>query len=95
MKKLDQNKVAESGWKADTIPAMQTAVYVMCGGGFLGRFAAEQPSDFYIDDRVGKLPYSRKQIMQAVETLVTIARANGIDPKRLPAMPNFHNMGIF
>ena len=95
MKKLDQNKVADSGWNSETIPTMQTAVYVMCGGGFLGRFAAEQPSDFYIDDRVGKLPYSRKQIMQAVETLVTIARANGIDPKRLPAMPNFHNMGIF
>ncbi len=95
MLKLDQAKVAESGWKAETVPTMQTAVYVMCGGGFLGRFAAEQPADFYIDDRVGKLPYPRKEIYQAVETLATIAKANGLDAKHLPEMPRFHNMGIF
>ena len=95
MKRLDQEKVAESGWKADSIPAMQTAIYVMCGGGMLGRFAAEQPTDFYIDDRVGKLPYPRKEIQQAVETLATIAKANGLNPGRLPEMPQFHNMGVF
>ena len=95
MRRLDQERVAESGWGARTIPAMQTAVYVMCGGGFLGRFAAEQPMDFYIDDRVGGLHDSREEIYQAVETLKTIAAANGIDPRRLPAVPSFHNMGIF
>jgi len=93
--KLNQEKVAESGWKADSVPTMQTAIFVMCGGGFLGRFAAEQPADFYIDDRVGRLPYARKEIIQAVETLVTIAKVNGLDPHRLPEIKQFHNMGIF
>jgi hypothetical protein len=95
MVKLNQEKVKESGWGIDTIPAMQTAIYAMCGGGFLGRFAAEQPGNFYIDTRVGKLPYSKKEIHQAVETLKTIAESNGLDPKHLPEIPRFHNMGIF
>lgn len=95
MKHLNQERVAESEWGAETIPPMQTAVYVMCGGGFLGRFAAERPTDFYIDDRIGQLPYNRKEIYQAVETLKTLAIANGLNPGRLPAMPSFHNMGIF
>ena len=95
MRHLNQERVAESGWSAGTIPSMQVAVYVMCGGGFLGRFAAEQPMDFYIDDRVGCLPYSREEIYQAVETLKTIVIANGMDPHRLLTMPSFHNMGIF
>ena len=95
MRRLNQERVAESGWSAGTIPSMQVAVYVMCGGGFLGRFAAEQPMDFYIDDRVGCLPYSREEIYQAVETLKTIVIAKGMDPHRLLTMPSFHNMGIF
>jgi hypothetical protein len=95
MRHLNQEKVAQSGWGAESIPSMQVAVYVMCGGGFLGRFAAEQPMDFYIDDRVGHLGYSREEIYQAVETLKTIVIANGMDPHRLPAVPSFHNMGIF
>ena len=95
MRRLNQEKVAQSGWGAESIPSMQVAVYVMCGGGFLGRFAAEQPMDFYIDDRVGCLPYSREEIYQAVETLKTIVIANGMDPHRLLTMPSFHNMGIF
>jgi len=95
MRRLNQEKVAQSGWGAESIPSMQVAVYVMCSGGFLGRFAAEQPMDFYIDDRVGELPYSKEKICQAVETLKTIAIANGMNPHRLPAVPSFHNMGIF
>jgi len=95
MIKLDQAKVAESGWTADSIPAMQVAVFVMCGGGMVGRFAAEQPADFYLDDRVGKLPYKAREIIQAVETLATIAEKNGFDPHHLPEMPRFHNMGTF
>lgn len=95
MNKLNQKNVAESGWKIDTIPTMQTAVFVMCGGGFLGKFAAEQPEKFYIDDRVAKLPYSKRAIYQAVETLKTIAKTNGLDTNKMPEMPRFHNMGIF
>ncbi len=67
----------------------------MCGGGFLGRSAAEQPADFYIDDRIGKLPYGRREIVQAVKVLETMAKAWGFDPHHLPEMPAFHNMGVF
>jgi len=95
MKKLNKEKVAESGWEVESVPHMQTAVFVMCGGGFLGSFAATQPGKFYIDGRVGSLPYTRKEIYQAIETLCTIAIANGLDPNRLPERPQFHNMGIF
>lgn len=95
MWKIDQKKVEESGWTADSIPAMQIAIYVMCGGGHIGRLAAEQPNQFYIDDRVGKLPYPRRAIYQAVATLITIAKINGLNPSKLPKSPCFHNMGIF
>ena len=84
----------ESGWKAETIPAMQIAIYVMCGGGFLGRFAAEQPADFYIDARVGRLPYTRREIEQAAKVLTVAAQAHGLDPHHLPPMPRFHNLGV-
>jgi len=95
MYKLDQEKVKESGFKAESIPNMQIVVYVMCGGGFLGRLAAEQPANFYIDDRVGRLPYGKKEIYQAVETLKTIAEVNGLNAHNLPFLPSFHNMGVF
>ena len=95
MIKLDQKKVRESGWSKESIPAMQTAIYVMCGGGILGEMAAERPKEFYIDSRVGKLPYSKREIFQAVVTLISIAESNGMDASNLPPMPRFHNMGIF
>ena len=82
------------GW-ADTIPAMQVAIYVMVGGGMLGHMAAERPTDFYIDSRVGRLPYHRKQIVIAVARLIEVAKAAGLDAKDLPPMPRFHNLGVF
>lgn len=96
MKTLDLERVANNAtsWK-DSIPTMQTAVYVMVGGGMLGRFAAEQPADFYIDNRVGRLPYSRKEVSQAVSILALIAEKNGLNPHDLPPMPSLHNLGIF
>ena len=94
MRKLNQEAVAKSEWPASSIPFMQVAVYVMCGGGFLGRSAAEQPGDFYIDSRVGRLPYKKAEIMQAVQTLCTIAQVHGLDVNDLPNMPRFHNMGV-
>jgi hypothetical protein len=95
MEKIDQKIVAKSGWKAESIPFMQVAIYVMVGGGFLGRSAAEQPADFYLDERLKPGPYKDKEILQAVATLATLATANGLDPHHLPAMPNFHNCGIW
>jgi len=98
MLKLDLEQVAESdNYYRDSrdIGTLQTVVKIMCGGGYLGNFAAEQPADFYIDDRVGRLPYRRKEITQAVAVLVTTAKARGLDPHNLPSPPDFHNCGIF
>ena len=74
---------------------LQVAVYVMCKGGLLGRFAAEQPGDFYIDSRVGKLPFGKRDIGQAVEVLAALAEIHGLDPHHMPQMPDFHACGIF
>lgn len=89
-------KISTSGWTIESIPAMQVAVFVMCGGGMVGRSAAESPEGFYIDDRVTvRMPYSQKKIYKAVKTLAAIATANGLNPRKLPQMPNFHNMEVF
>ena len=77
------------------IGTLQTVVKVMCGGGYMGYFAATQPADFYIDDRCGRLPYRRKEIMQAVRVLAAIAEARGLDPRHLPEPPDFHFCGVF
>lgn len=99
MRVLNQESVAETAASyfanIESIRAHQVAVYVMCGGGFIGQFAAERPADFYIDARVGGLPYARRKIAQAVDTLATLARCAGLDPHRLPPSPAFHNCGIF
>lgn len=81
------------------IQAMQVAVYVMCGGGHLGRFAATQPAHFYIDDRAGRQPFGLRKIQRAVQALVDEARAQGLDPlsleagETLDALPNMG--GVF
>ncbi len=98
--KLNVQEVARSAkaykWtRARSIAAHQVAVYVMCGGGFLGSAAAHRPADFYIDDRCGKLPYPRREIEQAVKCLAVIAEAAGMNSHKLPEMARFHNCGIF
>ena len=100
MRTLDMEQVQQhfgeaKQWKADSVRDMQIAVYVMCGGGMLGRLAAEQPADFYIDSRVWRLPYGKREIEQAVKILVIAAKAFGLDPHAMPAMPLFHNLGAF
>lgn len=98
MTKLDMQKVAENSWNwitPEKIGALQVGVYVMAGGGLLGRSAAQQPSEFYIDDRVGRLPYARKAIMQAVDVLAIIGQKAGLDPRNMPEMPDLHGCGIF
>ena len=79
----------------DRIPFLQVAVYVMCGTGFLGRFAAEQPGDFYIDDRVGKRPYPKREIYQAVRCLSILAEENGLNPHKMPKIPGLLGCGVF
>lgn len=66
------------------LKSQQVAVYVMCGGGMLGRFGMCQPADFYIDSRVGRLPYPNKDIYQAIEVLKAIADFLKLDAHKLP-----------
>lgn len=79
----------------EALQHLQTAAFVMCGGGMLGRMAAEQPADFYIDDRVGGLPYPKLTIEQTVSVLCVLADVLGLDAHRLPARRDFHACGIF
>jgi hypothetical protein len=77
------------------VPLLQVMIFTMTGGGHLGSFAAEQPADFYIDDRVGHLPYASRKIYQAVEVLKIIAEETGLDPHRMPQLPWVHHCGAF
>lgn len=79
----------------ETLRNLQLVVYTMVGGGMLGRMASEQPKDFYIDGRVGKLPYKKAEIHQAVEVLIEEAEILGMDARNLPRMGMFHACGIF
>jgi hypothetical protein len=97
MRTLDQGFVSDvvlNPWGAEIVAVHQVAVFVMVGGGFLGRWAAENPADFYLDDRVGRLPYSREDIRRSVATLAKIAQTQGLNPHDLPVMPLLHSFGI-
>lgn len=108
--KLDMEQVKESlkyRFERDKkqymaeIGQLRTALFTMCGGGLLGRFAACQPKDFYIDLRVGKLPYKKRTIMQAVKVLLAYLEVAGIDQgacsRSLPdkGFADFHNCGLW
>lgn len=71
-------------WTEADLQSAQVAVYVMIGGGMLGAFAMRQPASFYIDTRVGKLPYSRKDIMQVIECIIAACHVLGKDAHNLP-----------
>ena len=77
-------KADVSLFKEEDITTIQIILYAMIGGGFLGSFAMRQPADFYIDSRVGKLPYGRKDILQVANVLEGVARYFGKDPHNLP-----------
>jgi hypothetical protein len=97
VRKIDMNQVKtalESGFADADICALQVAIYVACGGGRIGRLYAEQPKGAYIDMRVGKRPYSRKEIENMRQVLVAMAEIRGLDPNRLPRMPDFHGCGV-
>jgi hypothetical protein len=97
MNELDKSQIHHAtaeNWARDLIGVHQIAVYVMCGGGYLGRWAAENPSDFYMDHRIRRLPYGREEVRRAVATLARIAQAHGFNPHDLPCMPLLHSFGI-
>jgi len=77
------------------IKALQVAIYVMAGGGMIGRFAAEQPADYYHDTRTGQGAYSNRAVQQAVDVLARLAELNGLNPHKMARVPNFHYCGIF
>jgi len=86
----------------DCCRQLQLTVYVMCGGGMVGKFAAEQPADFYIDDRAATV-YPIETIYQSVKVLVLYAKTLGLDPHNLrPSLElnmnsfmEHHNCGVF
>lgn len=97
-KKLDPEHVRESirvYWIDTDIAVLQTAIYVACGGGWIGEMHANRPAEAYIDSRVGRLPYSRSEIENMKLVLIAMAEAKGLDPSNLPEMPRFHNCGVF
>jgi hypothetical protein len=71
---------------------LQTALYVMCGGGWLGEVCAKQSEAFYSDSRNGKLPYPSKEVAQALSVFKIYLRVLGVVPPRRTV---FHNSGIF
>lgn len=80
---------------AQLVPPAQVAIYVLTGGGLVGRSYAHNPKTAYMDIRLGKRPYSRKQIEAARQTLVALAEKARMDPDSLPDMPDFGNLGVF
>jgi hypothetical protein len=84
----------QSCFGPEIIGVHQVAIFVLCGGGHLGRWAAENPADFYLADRVGRLPYGLEDIRRAVATLTKIAQTQGLNPHDLPVMPLLHSFGI-
>lgn len=64
----------------------QIILHTMLGGGMLGRDAMTNPATFYIDKRVGRLPYTRKAIQAQVTKLARLAVALEQDPKNLPVL---------
>lgn len=89
-------KLGEDGYTPtiQDVKYLQVIVYTMCGGGMLGQFAAQQPKDFYIDMRVGRLPYNNKKIYHAVEVLKGISEYLDLKPEQMK-MPDWYNGGIF
>lgn len=85
------------------IGAQQVALYVMVGGGMIGRSYTQQPEGAYVDSRVSKRPYAQRAIDQMQKMLVVMAQVAGYDPSgfnrdgkpNLPEMPNFHGAGVF
>jgi len=75
--------------------AMQVAIYVAAGGGMIGRLFAEQPADAYVDDRASRRPYTLKALGNMRIALIAYAAVLGLDPHRMPPMPDFHSAGVF
>ena len=78
----------------DELQAVKATIWTMIGGGRLAEFAVRQPADFYIDIRVGRLPYSRRDILQAVAILAE-AYEIAQTPLKERTSPVLLNLGCF
>lgn len=90
--------IKEKGGKAklrEEMQALRVSIYTMIGGGMIGELAVNRPNQFYIDARVGKLPYKNRSIHQAVDVLKLYVKVLGLTPDTMPRMPHFHNCGLF
>lgn len=87
-----KESLPQQNWDIGTL---QTVLYVAVGGGVLGQTFAERPENAYIDSRVGRLPYRQKDIEQIRLALIELAKAKGLNPKKLPKPPEFPNCGVF
>lgn len=77
------------------LPGTQLAIYVMTGGGLIGRMYALQPADAYRDVRAGKAPYKSSEIESMRGTLLGLADVLSLDHHNLPPMTDFHAGGVF
>ena len=77
------------------IGTLQVVAYVAAGGGLIGRMYAQQPADAYIDSRAARVPYGLKALENIRKTLVAMAEVEGLNPRDLPPMPDFHSCGVF
>ena len=95
---MDYEQVKESiefagdRWQIGTL---QVAIFVAVGGGLIGSMFAHNPKHAYIDLRAGWTPCNRNDIEKMRLTLMAMAEVKGLDPRRLPPMPEFHNCGVF
>jgi hypothetical protein len=95
-KRQEQMERWASNFKKEDIPIMQARIETMISGdgGMLSNFAMRQPADFYIDQRVGKLRYPKRDIERAVHVLAMVAEIHGLDPHDLP-IPNTLSYRLF
>ena len=91
--------VTEGTWHRhmtlDKFKALQVAVYVMAGGGMIGRMYAEQPADAYTDTRAGRRPYRTDELESARQCMIASCHALGLDPHNVPPMTNFPGCWVF
>jgi hypothetical protein len=75
------------------VGASQVGLYVMVGGGMIGRSHAEQPQGAYVDGRASARPYRMSDIEVALEAFIIEVEEAGMDPNNVPMILPFGNMG--
>lgn len=80
-----ERKLADNGRESveREMRQLQTAVYVMAGGGFVGSSLATQPKNGYVDGRCSKRPYAIGKIKNVLAVLCIYAELLGYDPNSI------------